>query len=140
MYFRNRLSLVVANKAVWVAEILYVIIMLVTKASILLFYLRIFPSPKFHIWVKGALGFVILPSIIFLVLLFVQCMPVAYNWDKSIDNGKCLNMNAIIYAHGGVNIAQDVLILALPLPQLLQLKLKLNQKIGLFFMFQLGIL
>lgn len=129
-----------ADKAVWVGEILYVLIILVTKTSILLFYMRIFPSHNFHIWVKGALGFVILPSIIFMVLLFVQCMPVAYNWDKSIDSGKCLNMNAITYAHGGINIAQDLLILALPLPQLIPLKLKLSQKIGVFIMFQIGIL
>jgi len=65
---------------------------------------------------------------------------VQFNWDKSIDNAKCLDINALTYAHAAINIIQDFFILALPVPELLPLKLNLQQKIGLLVMFQVGIL
>lgn len=114
--------------------------LLLTKVSLLLFYLRAFPSQRFQTWGKLALGFVVLPGIVILLLQLLQCIPVEFNWDKSITNAKCLNVNALTYAHAGVNIAQDFLILALPIPELLPLQLNLQQKIGLFVMFQVGAL
>ena len=87
-----------------------------------------------------ALGLVILPTFIILLLQLLQCLPVAYNWDKSIANAKCLNINALTYAHASINIAQDLVILALPIPELLPIKLNLQQKIGLIVMFQVGAL
>jgi hypothetical protein len=127
--------------AVWVGESFYVLTLVLTKVSLLLFYLRIFfVSSRFQTWAKLALGFVILPGILILLLQLFQCLPVQFNWDKSIDNAKCLNINALTYAHAGINIAQDFVILALPIPELLPLKLNLQQKIGLIVMFQVGIL
>ncbi|KAK5045866.1 hypothetical protein LTR84_008959 [Exophiala bonariae] len=123
----------------WVGETFYVLTLLLTKVSLLLFYLRIFPSRRFQIWGKLGLGFVILPATIIMLLQLLQCLPVQYNWDKTIHNPKCINVNALTYAHAGINIAQDFVILALPIPELLHLKLDLQQKIGLIVMFQVGI-
>lgn len=128
------------NDAVWVGETFYVLTLLLTKVSLILFYLRIFPSPRFQIWGKLGLGFVVLPAFIIMLLQLLQCLPVQYNWDKSIDNAKCIDVTALVYAHAGINIAQDFVILGLPIPELLQLKLDLQQKIGLIVMFQVGIL
>jgi hypothetical protein len=111
---------------------------MLTKVSILLFYMRVFPSRGFHMLCNTLLGFVVLAGTVILLCQLLQCLPVRFNWDKSIHNAKCINVNALTYAHAGINIFQDVLILALPIPWIMRLKLQPNQKIGLVIMFQVG--
>ena len=86
------------------------------------------------------IAFVVLSGVTILLCQILQCLPVQYNWDKSIKDAKCIDVNTLTYAHAGINIFQDVLILALPIPWLLRLKLELHQKIGLIIMFQVGAL
>jgi hypothetical protein len=131
------LSLTSLNK-VWVDEIIYIVALMLTKVSILLFYMRVFPSRGFHMLCNTLLGFVVLAGTVILLCQLLQCLPVRFNWDKSIHNAKCINVNALTYAHAGINIFQDVLILALPIPWIMRLKLQPNQKIGLVIMFQVG--
>ena len=111
---------------------------MLTKVSILLFYLRVFPSRGFHITCNTVLGFVVLSGTVIVLCQLLQCLPVQYNWDKSIHHVKCINVNVLTYAHAALNIFQDVLILALPVPWILRLRLELNQKICLVIMFQVG--
>jgi hypothetical protein len=122
----------------WIDETFYILILMLTKASILLFYMRIFPTTGFQYAAKGLLGFVLLSGTTILFVQLFQCMPIRFNWDKDVK-GHCINVNALTYAHGAINIFQDVLILALPIPWVLALKkLATSQKIGLVIMFQLG--
>jgi len=113
---------------------------MLTKISILLFYLRVFPTPGFQKCGKALLGFVALSGVVILLCQLLQCLPVQYNWNKSIRNAKCINVNALVYAHAGINILQDLMILALPIPWLLRLRLAFSQKIGLIVLFQVGAL
>jgi len=75
-------------------------------------------------------------TIIFLMTVF-SCHPVAYFWDKDL-HGQCLNVNALAYANGGMSIAQDLIIIALPLPVLTKLNMSIKKKIGVGFMFTVG--
>jgi hypothetical protein len=117
---------------------MYIVLLLLTKVSILLFYLRVFPSRGFRKAGYSMLAFVVLSGVIILFCQLFQCHPIRFNWDKSARDGKCLNVNALTYAHAGLNIAQDILILLLPIPWILRLKLQTHQKIGLVIMFQVG--
>ena len=123
----------------WIDETFYIVVLMLTKVSILIFYLRVFPSRGFQITGKTVLGFVVLSGSVILLCQLLQCLPVQFNWDKSIRGAKCINVNALTYAHASINIIQDILILALPVPWILRLKLQLNQKIGLVIMFQVGV-
>ncbi|KEF60121.1 uncharacterized protein A1O9_04971 [Exophiala aquamarina CBS 119918] len=96
----------------WVGESFHVITLVVTKVSLLLLYLRIFADEIFLIWAKAGLGFVTVPG--------------------------CPNINALTFSHAAISIGKDFFILALPIPELLPLKLSLQQKIGLIVMFQVG--
>jgi hypothetical protein len=125
---------------VYVDESLYLAIILLTKVSLLLFYLRIFPRRGFQNITRLVLVFVICSGIVILFLQIFQCLPVAYNWDKSISDGRCLNVNALTYTHAGISIFQDIVILVLPISELATLKLGRQQKLGLFFVFQVGAL
>lgn len=125
---------------VYIDETLYLSVILLTKVSILLFYLRIFPRRGFQNIIKVMLVFVICSGVVLLFLQVFQCLPVAYNWDKSILDGRCLSINTLAYTHAGLSIVQDVIILVLPISELSALKLGKKQKLGVFFVFQVGAL
>jgi hypothetical protein len=137
---RNTLTDVLVHEIVWVDESFYLVILLLTKVTILIFYLRIFPRRWFQVSAKLILVFVVLSGVVILLLQILQCLPVAYNWDKTISGAKCLNVNALTYTHAGITITQDLLILVLPLPELASLQLERNKKIGVILMFQVGAL
>jgi hypothetical protein len=62
------------------------------------------------------------------------------HWDKSIPNGRCLNVNTLTYTHAAISIFQDLIILVLPIAELSSLKLERRRKIAVFFVFQVGAL
>lgn len=111
---------------------------MLTKVSIVLFYLRVFPYDGFRLAGQTVLGFVVLSSMISFFCVTFQCLPVQYNWDKDIHNAKCLDVNTLTYAHAGISVAQDVMILLLPIPWIIPLQLRRIQKIGMVIMFQAG--
>ncbi|KAL8896114.1 MAG: hypothetical protein Q9207_007868 [Kuettlingeria erythrocarpa] len=51
------------------------------------------------------------------------CVPVAYGWDTTIRGGHCANRNAGYLAVGIIDAVTDFLILCLPLPMILRLKI-----------------
>ena len=73
---------------------------------------------------------------IFLMTVF-SCHPVAYFWDRDL-HGQCLDINALAYANSGMSIAQDLIVIALPLPVLTKLNMSMKKKIGVVFMFAVG--
>jgi hypothetical protein len=75
------------------------------------------------------------------VLSFVWCTPVQYNWNKLIK-GTC-NLNGQLAGFtitGSINLGIDVIIVALPASKLFGLKMKLSKKLGVASMFSLGAL
>lgn len=84
--------------------------------------------------------FVVLSGVTIIFLQIFQCIPVAYNWDKSISHARCININALTYTHAGMSIFQDLIILVLPMSELATLQLEKKQKVALFLVFQVGAL
>ncbi|KAF9882037.1 CFEM domain-containing protein [Colletotrichum karsti] len=120
----------------------YIFILAVIKASILYFFLRIFPDTKFRIAVWVTLAYDLFVGFIFIVLSFVQRQPTWLIWEGWRDKdprGVVLDLNKLGLAHGGMNIALDVWMLVLPLTQLYKLNLKLRKKLGIMAMFCVGI-
>ena len=74
----------------------------------------------------------------FLIVTIFQCHPLSYAWNKNIHGGKCINFNSVTWANGAINIFQDLLIIALPIPEVRNLQLERKKKIGLYIMFGLG--
>ncbi|KAK7213099.1 hypothetical protein V2G26_020277 [Clonostachys chloroleuca] len=70
------------------------------------------------------------------------CIPIAYIWEgwQNPDYvGYCLNLNHLTFISTGFSIVQDLVILILPLPSLFKLNINIRDKIGLVFMFSLGL-
>ncbi|KAI6760448.1 hypothetical protein HG530_009308 [Fusarium avenaceum] len=123
-------------------EIFYVIGLVIVKAAVLCFFLRIFPDNKFRMVVKCTLAFNFLMGITFFVLIFFQTQPLSLFWEGWQKQQAHLVMSGITkltLPHAGLSLLVDVWMLVLPLTQLWGLGLKLRKKLGVIAMFSVGI-
>lgn len=112
------------------------------KLSLLLFYLRIFPSQTMRHLLWGTIIFDILFGLGFVLTSAVQCLPVDYFWHMwdGEHRGHCININAMGWANAIISIALDFWMLALPLSQLRSLRLHWKKKLAVALMFIVGTL
>lgn len=118
--------------------ILYLAVSYTVKASLVAFYRRLSPSHNFHCVCWGYLGLNTLQWIIFTILGAASCKPVAFFWDKSLPNGRCLDLKELYIINAGFLIALDIGTLLLPLPAVLKLRLPRRQKASVIVLFLLG--
>ncbi|CZS91596.1 uncharacterized protein RCO7_07016 [Rhynchosporium graminicola] len=122
-------------------ELVYILILGLSKIAIITFYLRIFPYKRIRITCYVLLAWVALNTTLFMLTALLQCVPISLNyfgWGKDGGRKRCLSLNAQAYASAAINITQDVVILLLPIPWLFRLRVSLKQKIHVIFMFSLG--
>ncbi|KAK6218623.1 integral membrane protein [Colletotrichum tabaci] len=125
-------------KLFYVAQIFYKITINLTKASILLLYLRIFVQRYFRILCYILLSIILAYMVATSASSIWQCTPIPRAWDKSIP-GTCISLTMNWYANAGFSIATDILIMALPQHVLWKSKLPINQKRALMVVFALGL-
>jgi hypothetical protein len=126
-----------------VHEVLYVTILMLTKLSILFVYLRIFPlriMPKLRIAIPITMAIVIAAGTAQVLVLIFQCLPVDYFWDRLRDSrgGHCNNIGAWGWANGSLNVAFDLCLITMPLPELIKLNLYWKKKLRACLMFIVG--
>lgn len=118
----------------------YLVAIFLVKASILLFYIRIFDSSRlvlYSAWILfGVLAVFTLPAIL---LAIFACNPVQSYWRPEIK-GKCIDSVFIGVISVGVSIITDVLIFVLPLRQIWKLHLPLRQRIQVIASLGAGLL
>jgi hypothetical protein len=104
----------------YVAEFAYVIESTITKVSILLLYLRIFPDRQFRKHIYILMVIMALFCVAFVVTLLTYCVPFDYTWTRwdNQKTGTCINMNAQTYTCAALNIILDLIIFFIPIPQL----------------------
>lgn len=124
-------QLVVAGNVLWI------LMVNITKASLLTQYLRIFSSPRTRALCYTLL-FCLLPALLWAIFggIFL-CNPVAKLWDPDRP-GTCRSAETYWLSVAGLDISLDLLILLLPLPAILALRLPPRQKLALVLVFALG--
>ncbi|KAG9189276.1 hypothetical protein G6011_06144 [Alternaria panax] len=108
------------------------------KLSLLLMYMRIFPTKDFRI---GAyiLGLVTIGWVIAINFVSIfQCDPIRKAWLGPAVAGTCINLKASFIGNAVPNILTDVAILCMPIAQVLKLQVSTAQRASLIFMFLLG--
>lgn len=123
----------------WILQILYKFTINLTKISIGLLYMRIFPDKNFHHWVWAIIAFVGCYAIASIAATILECTPIVRVWDKSVA-GRCINFTAFWYTNGSVNIATDLILWFLPHRMIRKLNMPRQQKIWLMGLFLLGVL
>jgi hypothetical protein len=109
------------------------------KISLLVFYLEVFQGPKFRIICYIVLGYTVLSTIVIQFLTIFSCTPIQSFWNRDIK-GVCLDIGAIGFANSANAILQDLIILILPMPSVLELTLKRWRKAAVTLMFAVGAL
>ncbi|KAM5349279.1 hypothetical protein ACJ41O_005786 [Fusarium nematophilum] len=121
-------------------ELLYLGALPVTKISILLFYLKIFPGKDIRLGCWILIGLNVAYFIAFELVSIFQCTPIegAWRaWDKEFP-AKCNNINMQGWMAAVLNIVLDVGTLVLPLREIFRLSLSLKKKIHIVLMFSVG--
>ncbi|KAF8862495.1 hypothetical protein BDZ45DRAFT_188691 [Acephala macrosclerotiorum] len=125
---------------VYAIQLTYNTIIYLVKISIVTFYLRL---ATIDIGLRKASW----ATIIFLTLFWLasqitttlQCLPIQSNWDLvGKYTKKCINTEAYFYVIAVVNIILDLVILALPIRTLKDIKRGTRDKIVLFVLFGVG--
>jgi len=121
-------------------QILWATSLLFTKASILLFYMRIFDVSVTWVRAVSRLATVAITLWCLSVILcgFLLCRPFAFNWDQTIPGGRCGNQILSYILTGSFNIVTDVIVLCLPMPMVWRLQMPLPNKIAVTVIFAIG--
>ena len=121
----------------YISEQLYGLSVTVIKASILLFYRRLFSTVQFRTWTTVVLIFVGVWLITNNVAAAVQCLPVQKAWEFDLP-GHCVNPMTLVIGIQVPNVFLDVVILALPMPMVYRLQLSRTKRLRVAAIFLLG--
>lgn len=123
-------------------ELFYFMTLGVSKTTVLLFYLRVFPQPGLKNTCFITIGVVLLFTLASVLAGIFHCWPIEHGWTRwtGETEGKCFSFNVFAWAHAIISIVLDIFILALPIPTLAKLQMGRRKKINLFIMFSLGTL
>lgn len=115
--------------------------MVLSKISIGCFLLRI-SVRRLHTWIIYAAMFIstVACTALFFVTLF-QCHPIRFFWEKTIEDGTCINNSVIIalaFLYSVFTIIADFTFALLPAFLVWNLQLKMRTKIALIPLLTMG--
>ncbi len=129
----------------FIQMILYTVTRFFVRASIILFYLRVFTprsdsNSRFNRVLKLTMAYNAVYTISFLVAVIFQCNPIPHFWTQweGLDDGHCGNSTILVWVAAIMGVAFDLWLLALPFPQLFSLNLSGKKKVLGAAMFFVG--
>ncbi|KAH9905724.1 hypothetical protein F4778DRAFT_802188 [Xylariomycetidae sp. FL2044] len=127
-----------------VLSVLYHVTMMTMKVSILKEWTRIFVPHRskntFYWTCYGLASINVLFYFACILVINLICIPHAAIWDKTISPSTCISDRPIWIGVGIVNLASDIVIVALPQKIIWHLQLSTKKKVGITFVFTFGIL
>ncbi|KAJ8065489.1 hypothetical protein OCU04_006170 [Sclerotinia nivalis] len=130
-----------AQKAImclYILQVIYQTTIATIQISLLFFYISLLPTPGlkpiYHITTLS----IFISMIAFGTATIFQCTPIPYVWDRTIENGHCINRSALSITHAITNIFFYLLLFILSLPILRSLHLSRSQKYAISCMYLLG--
>ncbi|KAK3900991.1 hypothetical protein C8A05DRAFT_35351 [Staphylotrichum tortipilum] len=143
MWFVSFDNIAIVLKMFFADMLLYTITRFFVRASIILFYLRVFPprsDNRLGRILQFTMAFNVIYNISFLFAVIFQCNPISDFWTQwsGEHEGHCGNANILAWVAAATGIAFDVWLLALPLSQLLGLNLHWKKKLMGGMMFFVG--
>lgn len=112
-----------------------------TKISVCLTYLRIFPSRTSKLFCYSAIPYEIGWGLATFFAYLFQCVPIQSYWfPTQYPNRRCVDQAVLLYATAALNNLSDFLIPPRPIRDLWKVRLPFKQRIGLIIMFTIGVL
>jgi hypothetical protein len=122
---------------VFIAAIVYVAVLGILKASVVLFYIQIFSTPRFRAIAYTVLALIATNTLVLCLVLIFACNPIPTFWNRDIK-GTCLDVSAIGFAVGMSAIVQDVVLLILPIVFIRSLNMDRFHKLAIGGLFSIG--
>ncbi|KAE8381272.1 hypothetical protein BDV26DRAFT_278858 [Aspergillus bertholletiae] len=120
-----------------IAAIIYCAATGFTKVSVLIFYLRIFPSRNFHLCVWVIVFIAAGYSLASVLANILSCNPVDKAWYPT-KPGTCMNRPVFYFANAGLGIFTDFATVIVPIPWLRRLQMPKRQKIAIGCILAMG--
>lgn len=112
-----------------------------TKVSMILFYLQLATERTYRIVCYLSIAYITLCSTSSLLVNLFGCAPISGAWDRRASNPSvCITTSSFYFYSNITNVVTDVMLLVLPIPILLRLRLEWKVKLGLIAMFSMGFL
>lgn len=124
----------------WVSVPLYNLTLQLTKISMIILYLRLFPTKVYRRVLITILVVFVGVTLYMVIGTFLVCVPVHEFWSTQPDHPGCNSRTAVWLANAGLQITSDFIIVILPMPLLVKLRIPLRQRICLMLIFALGLL
>ncbi|KAK2036520.1 hypothetical protein LZ31DRAFT_615374 [Colletotrichum somersetense] len=121
----------------YATQMLYVIVLIMVKLSIVALFGRLFPDHRFQMLNKSVMAFLICHGLVFFLVIMFQCTPIAGVWNPTIAQ-KCVDIQNVALASAILSIIEDFFILGMPIQQLRNLQLGKKKKLAVCFMLSLG--
>ncbi|KAJ6259583.1 Tyrosinase [Drechslerella dactyloides] len=122
----------------WFAyQIIYPVVLLFIKLSILSFYRGLSPTKKYRYAVKIVTAFVVLWTTAAIFAHIFECPDPSKAWSLTFPQG-CVSLPALYYSSAAVNIASDVAILLLPIPVIHNLRISRRRRASLIAILSVG--
>jgi hypothetical protein len=123
-------------------DMVYTTCILFIQASFLFFYQRVFTLQKkgFKYAFFATAGLSISIWLSTLLTAIFKCRPIAFNWDRTIPGGTCINTKNFFIAALALNTANDFLIVFLPIPMIMKVQIRKSEKLALLVVFLFGLL
>jgi hypothetical protein len=124
--------------SLYVGCVLYAIAIAVIKVSILLLYRSLFPTPGIDLATKIIGAISVAWGIETALVGILSCWPVKDFWDVTVTERKCINTTAFFIANSALHVIIDIAILTLPIRKVWPLRMSIQKKVVVSFMFLIG--
>lgn len=121
-------------------EVFWTLSISLSKMSLLILYIKVFPISRLTTVSKVTCITVGLLAVSGVLCTMLICQPIQGNWDLTLPGRHCGSQKTLFGTYGVLNLITDVMVLGLPIPSLMGLKLPPLRKIGLVATFAVGFL
>lgn len=122
----------------YILDWFYVPSNMLSRMSVVILYLRIFTNRWARIACWAVMAFLAGNCLSMIIAAQLECTPLAFTWDKTIEGGKCFDLLLWYQLANFPNIAADVMIMALPIRTVWSLKASTARKSGIAAVCLLG--
>ncbi|KAH8687650.1 hypothetical protein BGZ60DRAFT_394117 [Tricladium varicosporioides] len=124
-------------KTVIPADVSYFISLSFTKFSILAFYWRLFQASRLRVGIYAVGITVIVWCFASIIAVSLTCVPFKAFWDPAVV-GRCIDIGKYYFATSVPNVVTDFVLLLMPLPHLVKLKVSFWRKVVVLGLFCVG--
>lgn len=108
------------------------------KACMLFMFARMTSGTTHMKWLKIVATWVAIGWVSVEIAFFTACRPFSGYWAMPPPNPQCTTLEHFAIVQATFNISSDLLIIAVPIPMVISLKLPTKQKLGLGLLFSMG--